>query len=151
MQARLLGGLDEVEAGSDREHHGVVMAVVGALDLADDVAARDAPRQPDGVHGRFGAGVGEPDALEPEPAAQLLGQRTAGSVVTAKCVPDRAAPSMAATIAGMGVARGGGPEAVVEVDVLPTVDVPDLGAEPARQVDGVGVGRLERGRHPEGQ
>ena len=76
---------------------------------------------------------------------------TAGSVVTANCVPGPRRALDGGDDAWMGVARCGRPEAVVEVEVVPAVDVPDLGAEAAGQVDGVGVRRLERRRDAERQ
>ncbi len=76
---------------------------------------------------------------------------TAGSVVTANCVPDRAAPFDGGDDARVGVAGRGRSEAVVEVEVVPAVDVPHLGPEATGQVDGIGVGGLERRGHAEGQ
>ena len=61
--------------GQDRHLHRVVVAVVAALDLDDQVAAGDRAHQVDGVHRRLGAGVGEPPQRQPEAARQLLGDR----------------------------------------------------------------------------
>ena len=46
---------DPVVLDADRDHHVVVVAVVGAEDLDDRVAPRGRARDPDRVHGRLGA------------------------------------------------------------------------------------------------
>ncbi len=48
---------DLVVLDADRDHHAVVVTVVGAEDLHDRVAAREGARDPDRVHRRLGAGV----------------------------------------------------------------------------------------------
>ncbi len=107
-----------VGVGKHREHHGVVVAVIRPLDLADDVAAGRGARHPDRVHRRFGARVGEADHLEVEAAADLLaifhrflgGHREVGAP----------AGRLVAGLhdARMGVPDDHGTEAAVKVDIL---------------------------------
>ncbi len=129
----------------DRDHHRVVVAVVGPLDLEDHVATGGAPRQVDRGHGRLGAGVGEPPLGKAEAAAELLGDHDravgGGREVGAQVDPrlDGRAHRR------VGVADAHHAEAVVEVDVLVSVDVPDAGTGAALDVDGPGVVHLKRG------
>ena len=85
-----------------RDLHRVVVAVIAALDLDDQVASGERARQMHGVHGGFGAGVGEPPQRQVEAAGQLTRRsRSRPRSAAAKCVPRRdpvAAP--ASTIAG---------------------------------------------------
>ena len=78
--AGAVGDADRVVAVAERlerrihgDHHGVVVAVVGALDLEDHVAAGSASRDVDRVHRRLGSRVGEAPLRQPEAPAQLLG------------------------------------------------------------------------------
>ena len=111
------------------------MAVVGALDLQDHVAAGDPAGEVDRVHRRLGAGVGEPPLRQAEAVGELLGDDDravgGGGEVGAEVDPrlDRVADRR------VGVADGHDAEAVVEVDVLVAVDVPDAGALAALEVD----------------
>jgi hypothetical protein len=59
---------DLVVLHPDRDHHGVVVAVVGAEDLHHGVAARVGARDPDRVHRGLRAGVRVAPAVQP-PAA----------------------------------------------------------------------------------
>ena len=133
--AAAVGDADRVIAGSERlqrrvdgDHHRVVVAVVGALDLEDRVAAGRAAGEVDRVHRRLGAGVVEAPLRQAEAAGQLLGDRDravgGGGEVGAFVDPrlDRGADDR------VGVADAHHAEAVVEVDVLVAVDVPDPAA-----------------------
>ena len=71
---RRVGGADVLGLGQHRDLHRVVVAVVAALDLDDEVAAGDGAHQVDRVHGGLGAGVGEAPLGEAEAAGQLLGR-----------------------------------------------------------------------------
>ena len=71
VRARL--GARFLERRVHGELHVVVVAVVRALDLDDLRPAGRGAHQVDRVHRRFGAGVAEPPARQPEPAGQLLG------------------------------------------------------------------------------
>src|ERR1700730_6592091 len=53
--------------------HGVVVAVVAALDLNDQVAAGEGTHEVDRDHGGLGAGVGEPPLRQAAPAGQFGG------------------------------------------------------------------------------
>ncbi len=134
----------------DGDHHGVVVAVVGALDLHDHVAAGEPAREVDRVHRGLGAGVREAPVREAPAAAQLLGDddRALGRRGEVRALVH---PRL----------HGGGDdrvrvtdahdaEAVVEVGVLVAVHVPHLRAGPALEVDGPRVGLLELRRHAAG-
>ncbi len=61
------------------DHHPVVRAVVGALELRDERSAGERARRPDREHRRLRAGAGEPQALDRRDAApDLLGQLDLG-------------------------------------------------------------------------
>ena len=134
----------------DRDHHGVVVAVVGALDLHDHVAAGEAAREVDGVHRRLGAGVGEAPVGEAPAAAQLLRHhdRALGRRGEVRALVhlrlDRGGDRR------VRVADAHHAEAVVEVEVLVAVDVPHLRADAALDVGRPRVVALERGRHAAG-
>ena len=136
-----------LDGRAHRHHHGVVMAVVGALDLQDHVAAGRGARQVHGVHRRLGARVGEAPLRQAVAAHELLRDddralRRRGEV--------RADPGALAHGGGdlrVAVADAHHAEAVVEVDVLVAVDVPHARALAAVEVDRPRVGRLERARH----
>ena len=126
------------------------MAVVGALDLQQQVAARGAAGEVDAVERRLGAGVGEAPVREAEAVAQRLGDddRALGGGGEVRAL-------VHARLHGggdgrVGVADAHDAEAVVEVDVLVAVDVPDLRADAALEVDGPGLARLERRRNAAG-
>ena len=122
----------------DRDHHPVVMAVVGAGDLHDRVAPGEPTRDPDRVHRRLRPGVDVAPLREPPAAGELLahddgvlrGRREMGSELDAGVdrVRDR----------GVGMALHHRAEPVVEVEHLVPVDVPDPGA--------LAVGQVERPR-----
>ena len=142
---RLVPRADLVCFGGHGDLHRVVVAVVAALDLDDQVPAGDRAHQVDGVHGGFGAGVGEAPLRQAEPFCQLGGHRDGvrgglgevGAVggLLGYCLRDRR----------VGVAGQRGAVAAVQVDVLVAVDVPDLRAEAPAQPD-----RLRRGDLPAG-
>ncbi len=129
----------------DGDHHGVVVAVVGALDLDQDVAPRVAAGEVDGVHRGLRARVREAPEREPPAPPELLrhddralrGRGEVRARVHARLHGGRHHR--------VGVADAHDAEAVVEVDVLVAVDVPDAGAEAAVDVDGPRVGLLELG------
>ena len=64
---------DLVVLDADRDHHRVVVAVVGAEDLHDRLAAGQPARDADRVHRRLRAGVRVPPLRQAEAPGQLLG------------------------------------------------------------------------------
>ena len=132
-----------VRVGSHGDLHRVVVAVVAALDLDDQVPAGDRAHEMDGVHGGFGPGVSESPAGQSEAAGELgrdrdrvlgrLGEVGTEAGLGADGVDD----------GGMGVAGQGGAVAAVQVDILVAVDVVDLRALAVAQPD-----RLRRGDLP---
>jgi hypothetical protein len=139
---RVVVGADLVGGRGDRHHHGVAVAVVGALDLEQDVAARDGPHQPHRVHRGLGAGVAEAPQRQAEALLQVL---AANHGVLGRLGEVRAALDALGDDLGdprMGVADGDGAVAVVEVDVLVAVDVDHLRAVAVSEVDRVRLGRL---------
>ena len=146
---------DLVVLDADRDHHAVVVAVVGAEDLHDRVAAGVGARDPDRVHRRLRAGVGVAPAREVPAALQLLGhddrvlrrggEVRAGAVAIVDGLADRR----------MGMALDHRSEAIVEVPHLVAVDVPHLRPDAPLEVDRPGVAQLVGGRdagaeHPVG-
>ena len=133
---------DLVVVDADRDHHAVVVAVVGAEDLHDRLALRVRAGDPDRVHRRLGAGVRVAPARQVPAAGQLLADDDRvlgrGGEVRAERVAlgDRLADGR------VGVALDHRSEAVVEVVVLVAVDVPDARAVAALEVDRPRVAEL---------
>ena len=133
---------DLIGVGGDRYLDRVVVAVVAALDLDDQVPAGNRAHQVDRVHGRLGARVGEPPLRQAEPAGQLLGDE------------DRAAGRLGEVRAQRGLAADGlddgrvavpgerGPVPAVQVDVLVPVHVVDLGPLAVAEPDRLAAGDL---------
>src|SRR5271169_3973346 len=125
-----------------RDLHRVVMTVIAALDLDDQVPAGDRAHEVDGVHGGFGAGVGETPFRQAEAARELprdhdgvrggLGEVGAQAGLACYCFRD----------GRVGVAGQGGAVAAVQVDVLIAVDVPDLRTAAVAQPDRLRHGDL---------
>ena len=130
--------------GGDGDLHRVVMAVVAALDLDDQVPAGDRAHEVDGVHGGFGAGVGEPPSAAGRTGGRVRSATAmASGVGWAKWVPWLAWLGHGLRDGRVGVAGQGGAVAAVQVDVLVAVDVLDLRAAAVAQPD-----RLRRGDLP---
>ena len=144
-------GADLVDLGVDRDLDRVVMAVVAALDLDDQVAAGDRAHQVHGVHRGLGAGVGEPPQRQPEPAGQLLGDHDRGARGLGEVGAERGLG--ANRLHDRGVAVPGQRHAVpaVQVDVLVAVDVVDLGALAVAEPDRLRPGDLPAGGDPAGE
>ena len=142
---------DLVVLDADRDHHAVVMSVVGAEDLDDRLAAGGAAGDADGVHRGLRPAVREAPLRQPPAAGELityddrvLGRRRevrAGRVALVDRGADR----------GMAVTLDHRAEAVVEVPHLVAVDVPHARPGPALQVDGPRVAQLVGGRDTAGE
>ena len=149
QRGEVLAVADLVVLDPDRDHHRVVVAVVGAEDLHDGVAARVGARDPDRVHRRLGAGVRVAPARQAPAALQVLGDDDrvlgrGGEVRAARVALLHRAPDRRVR-----VALDHRAEAVVEVEVLVAVDVPDARAVAAargRSATGRAAGRTTRRR-----
>ncbi len=132
---------------ADTDHGVVVMPVIRPEDLHDGVAPGVGARDAHGVHGRFGAGV----HIAPERQTEALGQRLADD----DRVLDRGGEmrSLGDPFGNrlddgrMRVPLHHRAEAVVVVDPLVAVDIPDLGALAFVQVDRPGIAHLVGRRH----
>ena len=72
------------------------MAVIAAFKLDGEVSVREAARQPQGAHHRFGAGVHETDHLDAgHGGANFLGEINLLSVGAPKLVPEQSTSWMA--------------------------------------------------------
>ncbi len=123
--------------GRHREHQGIVVAVVGALDLHEHVAPGVRAHQASGLERRLGAGVAEAPQRKPEAIGQVLPDhvevlRGLGEVRAALGLPLDRLDDLRVR-----VARHHRAIAQVEVDVLVLVDVPDAVAVSAVDVDRV--------------
>jgi hypothetical protein len=123
--------------GRHREHQGIVVAVVGALDLHEHVAPGVRAHQAPGLERRLGARVAEAPQRKPEAIGEVLPDhvevlRGLGEVrATLGLSLDRLDDLR------VGVARHHRAVAEVEVDVLVLVDVPDVVAAATVDVDRV--------------
>ena len=120
-----------------------MVAVVGALDLEDHVAAGRAPGEVDRVHRGLGARVGETPLREPEAAGQLLGDddRAVGGSGEVGSEVDPGLDRRADLL--VRVADAHDAKAVVEIHVFVPVHVPDPGSLAALDVDGPRIVLLE--------
>jgi hypothetical protein len=132
-----------VQRRAHADHDGVVVAVVGALDLEHHVAPGGGAREVDGVHRRLGAGVGEAPLRQAEAALELLGHHDRALGRGGEVRPAPGALAHGGDDGRVGVAHAHHAEAVVEVDVLGAVHVPHVRALAVGQVDRPRVGGLE--------
>ena len=142
---------DLVVLDPDGDHHAVVVAVVGAEDLHDRVALRVRAGDPDGVHRRLRAGVRVAPARELPALGELLADDDRVLGRRREVRAERVALRDRLADGGVGVALDHRAEAVVEVEVLVAVDVPDERAGAALEVDRPGVAQLVRRRDAAGQ
>ena len=124
-----------------------MVPVVGRFDLDQPFAAGEATGDPHRIQRRLRPAVGEPPLRQPEALRQLLGDyrnlrdrlremRAPGDALGDRLHDQR-----------VGVADDHDAEAVVEVDVLVAVDVPDPAAAAVLDEDGLRGGVLERRGH----
>ena len=141
----VLAVADAVVLDADRDHHGVVVAVVGAEDLDDRVAAGVAAGDPDRVHRRLRARVQKAPAVDAPAPLQLLGDEHAvlGRGREVRALGDALADRP--DDRGVGVPLDHRAEAVVEVPHAVAVDVVDDRPLAGRQVDRPRVARLVAG------
>ena len=126
---------DPVVFDADRHHHVVVVAVVGAEDLHDRVPPGGRAGDPDRVHGRLGAGVRVSPLRQAPATRQLLGDDNAVLGGRGKVRSQRIPLHHRLADRRVRVALHHRAEAVVEVEELVPVDVPDLRADAAGEVD----------------
>ena len=142
---------DLVVLDADRDHHRVVVAVVGAEDLQHVVAAGERAGDADRVHRRLRAGVRVAPLRQPPAAGELVADddRVLGRRREVRAQPVALADRLADR--RMRVALDHRAEAVVEVPHLVAVDVPDLRAGAALEVDRPRLAHLVAGGHAGGE
>ena len=135
-----VGGAGLAGVGADADFDGIVGAVVAALGLGELGAAGEGAGTPQGVHGGFGAGVGESDHVEGGDAlAQEAGEF---HLVLIGGVVDEALGGL--LLDGLDhlrvcVAEDEAGHAVGEVDALGAVEVPEAAALAVVCEHGIGV------------
>ena len=148
---RALARAELVDVAVHRDHHGVVVAVVAALDLDDEVAPGDGPHQVDGVHRGLGARVAEAPPGQPEAPAELLGHDH-GVLGRLGEVRAELHPALdGRDDGGVRVADEHHAVAGVQVDVLGPVEVVDLRPLPVADPDGARAGDHPAGGGPTGE
>ena len=136
--------------GRHRDHQRVVVTVVGALDLHDQVAARVRAHQACPLQRRFRAGVAEAPQRKVEPVGEVLADHVELLRGLGEVGAQRRLGLDRRDDLGVRVAHHHGAVAEVEVDVLVLVDVPQVVALAAIDVDRVGWGILPAGRDAPG-
>src|SRR6185312_12572628 len=126
----------------------VVVAVIAALYLDDQVTAGYRPHQVHGVHSGLGARVGEPPQRQAEPAGEFLAHRHRAAGRLGKV---RAQAHLAVHGLHDGRVRVAGQRRAVpavQVHVLVAVHVVDLGTAAVAEPDRLGDGDLPAGGDP---
>ncbi len=131
----------------DAHHERVVVPVVRALDLHDQVTSGRGSHDAHDVERGLGAGVAEPPIGKPGSLGELFRdrQRVGGRLREVRAFGHPIAHGL--DDLRVGVAHHHDAVAVVVVDVLVAVDVPDLRSLTAVDVDRVRRPRLPRRRH----
>ena len=138
---------DVAGVGRDRDLDRVVVPVVAALDLQDQIAARDRPHEMNRVHRRLGTRVAETPERLAEPAGELLGDEDRVFCGLCEVRPAADLGPHGLDDRGMGVTGQAGAVAAVQVDVLGPVDVVDLGTGPVTEPYGLRTRDLPAGGH----
>ena len=147
----MIARTDLVGLGQHRHLHRVVVAVIAALDLDDQIASGQGAGKVDRVHGGLGAGVGEAPQRKVEATGQLTGYPDG---VLGRLREVRAATHPVADRFDdrrMRMPGNGSAVAAVHVDVLVAVDVVDLRAAAVAHPDGLRLGDLPVGRRAAGE
>ena len=144
-------GPTSLGVGRDRYLHRVVVPVVAALDLDDEVPARDRPHEMDGVHRRLGPRVAKAPQRLPETSSELLchDDRVLGGLGEVRAPGDLGPHRL--DDRGVCVPGEAGSVATVKIDVLGPVDVVDLGAGPMAEPDGLRTRDLPARGHAAGE
>ncbi len=140
-----------VGVGQHRHLHRVVVAVIAALDLDDQIAPGQRAGKMDRVHGRLGAGVGEAPQRKIEAPGQLAGDpdRVLGRLGEVRAAAHPVADRL--DDRRMRMPGNGSAVAAVHVDVLVAVHVVDLRALAVAHPDGLRFGDLPVGRRTPGE
>ena len=140
----VLAVADRGVVDADRDHHVVVVAVVRAEDLDDRVAARGGARDADRIHRGLGARVRVPPLRQAPAALQLVGDddRVLGRGGEVRALLHALDDGLRDDRVRMALDHRA--EAVVEVDHLRAVDVPDVRADAALEVDRPRIAELVR-------
>ena len=152
--SRAVGRAERRGGRARLDEQGVDVAVIVAGHLDDLVAARDAARDPDGRHGRLGAGRDEPDLLDRRHGRghglgdlDLAHRRGAEARAQVQRLDDRRADPR------MSMAQDHRPPRADVIDVLVTVDVVEVGPFGSGHERRLAADRAERPRravHPAG-
>ena len=129
----------------------VVVAVVAALDLDDEVAPGDGPHQVDGVHRGLGARVAEAPQGQPEAPAELLGHDDGVLGRLGEVGAERHPALHRLDDRRVGVTDEHHAVAGVQVDVLGPVDVVAPSTLPVADPDRARAGDHPAGRGPAGE
>jgi hypothetical protein len=109
------------------EEHVVVGSVIGTLELEDEVTRPPSSRQPNRMHGRLGAGVGEPEGSRPaEHLDHLLGRLDLDALGHGEHGAGRCRPRNRLGDVGVSVTQDHRAETELEVDVILAVHVDDV-------------------------
>ena len=126
-QRRVIVGVADVLVGhGDRDHHVVVVAVVGTEDLDDRVASGEGAGDADSVHRRLGTRVDVAPLGKAEAADQLLADDDGVFDRRRKVRAPSDLPLHGFDDGRVGVSLHHRSEPIVEIDHLGAVDVPDL-------------------------
>ena len=128
-----------------------MVPVVAALDLQNQIAARDRPHEMNRVHRRLGTRVAKTPERLAEPAGELLGDEDRVLCGLCEVRPAADLGPHGLDDRGMGVTGQAGAVAAVQVDVLGPVDVVDLGTGPVTEPYGLRTRDLPAGGHAPGE
>ena len=149
--ARGLLGRTEVFLVPNRNHHRVVVAVVGPLELDDQVASGHRSHQMDGIHGCLGARVSESPKRQAVTHGQLLGDDDGVGGRLCEMGPFAHPLAHRGNDRRVGMPGEHRPVSTVHVDVFVAIDVPNPGSEAAVDPDRLGPRDLPTGGDSAGE